>query len=343
MLSRAVLWAILLRGLDGCADWCDAPPADMADYDTLLFGDSVTMGWAPTAAAMLAGVASAHAIPLRGEGSCGTSRGALACAALYRADLNARGVQFDTIVFNWGLHDIAADKYAFVDAAEYAVNVAAIAVELCAMLSPRGSLVWVTTTPVGDEGSRIRSNGDVIALNGDVDALIGTGAIQADATLDLYALVVENCLRRGYDDFPDRGDCKFLQYDGIHLSNAGVKFAAVAGSAMIAQLAYAGDVFQPVNRTAFDCVPRNDDDKDTKLFSVRVVALSAVIVAGGLAMCIYCCVAFAWKRKADAAIGECSESREWSAHGAVALSPATKPDRHCDNKLDSEEVKSQEP
>jgi lysophospholipase L1-like esterase len=104
----------------------------------LLVGDSITLGYAPTAAAELAGKAQVVTIP---ENGGSTVRG----LARIRRWLGSG--HWDVIHFNFGLHDLKLDprRGHEVPPSAYRRNLRAIVAELKAT---GATLIWANTTPV---------------------------------------------------------------------------------------------------------------------------------------------------------------------------------------------------
>jgi hypothetical protein len=80
--------------------------------------------------------------------------------------------KFDVIHFNWGLHDICAKMYAPVSPAQYAANMDAMYTKMKAHLTPRGTMIWSTTTPVPPSYHN-RVNSDVLRINAQMAQLFG--------------------------------------------------------------------------------------------------------------------------------------------------------------------------
>jgi len=133
--------------------------------------------------------------------------------------------------------------------------------QLKKMLTPNGTLIWATTTPVPPSVPIItiygritlgstprcplevppsyqnRNNKDVVRINAQIRALFGPGSKHPTVVLhDLYTEVVNRCNRDGASaGYPDTSDCTFLQDNGVHFSSAGRQFTGIQAAAAIAR------------------------------------------------------------------------------------------------------------
>jgi len=179
----------------------------------VLIGDSIRLGYQPTVARVLAGIADVWGPPDNG----GTSRN-----VLEHLDEWALKRRPDIVHVNCGLHDLRRERGqegTAVPLEEYAENVRAILERLAK--KGRTQVVWATTTPV--HGKRHHAVKPFDRLEADVDRYnaaatriaLATGAVIDD----LYAFVMS----RGRDDLLDQ--------DGVHYRDDGYELLgkAVAG------------------------------------------------------------------------------------------------------------------
>ena len=136
---------------------------------------------------------------------------------------------------NWGLHDICPKMYVAVSREQYVANMESIYHLLLSLLTPKGTLIWASTTPVPPSYAN-RNNSDVIAINSLMRGLFGqTGKYPDVVVHDLYTEVVDRCHKDPASvGYPITSDCTFLQDNGVHFSDAGRQFTGVLVAAAIA-------------------------------------------------------------------------------------------------------------
>jgi len=115
----------------------------------LVVGDSISMNYHDAAKAELAGVANYHRV----DGNCGPSDRGVACMELWLGDYEQRGLHWDLIQFNHGLHDLKqyydkeTETYGAhqVELEDYKANLE----KEVAIMRPTGAkMMWCSTTPV---------------------------------------------------------------------------------------------------------------------------------------------------------------------------------------------------
>ena len=170
----------------------------------LVIGDSISMGYTPTAALELADVAEVEHNP----GNGGDSRNVLANIASWLAKARP-----DLVCLNCGLHDVKREKETLhyqIPLDEYRENVTAI---LDKIRAADCHLVWVTTTPVIDERHQAakefdRYNVDVVEYNAMARAIVDDAEI---AVIDLHQAALDLGLETALGD------------DGVHFTDAAYK------------------------------------------------------------------------------------------------------------------------
>jgi len=134
----------------------------------LVIGDSISMNYHESAKAALAGVANYH----RNEGNCFSTVHGVLNMELWLGNYHEKGLQWDVIQFNHGLHDL---KQAY-DAAsetfgEYAVPLeeykANLQKEIAILRRTGAKLIWCSTTPVpnSNKGTYARRKGESEVFN----------------------------------------------------------------------------------------------------------------------------------------------------------------------------------
>eukprot|EP01048_Picozoa_sp_COSAG05_P018605 COSAG05_NODE_2749_length_2690_cov_2.077962_2_plen_391_part_00 len=221
-----------------CTPFCDPRSASdnawsAVQPNVLLIGDSIAAagtGYFPDVRTMLAPAATVsnpRAYPQGGD-FCGSSFG-VASPRGGCLDLAISGKQWDVIHLNWGLHDVgthsccpnaseAVSGYAPITEAEYVEHLEAMYVKLQPALTPNGTLIFCTTTPV-PASYMGRNDSSVIIINSLARTLFGPGSKHPDVLVhDLYSEVVNRC----HSQYPTRakgypltGDCP-LQPNGVH-------------------------------------------------------------------------------------------------------------------------------
>ena len=172
-----------------------------------LLGDSISAGYAPGVAALLAGAAEVRLRPNNGR----DSRHLLAHAAAWLGPERLAVIQF-----NCGLHDLKrghATGEVAVPLDEYAANLRQL---VPLLLEHAGAIVWARTTPVVDGQPNTskgfdRFNRDVDAYNAAADAVMSELNVTSS---DLHAAVVQV------------GAATCLSADGVHLTESGYAMLA---------------------------------------------------------------------------------------------------------------------
>ena len=167
----------------------------------LVIGDSISMGYTPTAALKLADVAEVEHNP----GNGGDSRNVLANIAAWLADARP-----DMVCLNCGLHDVKRERktrHYQVPLDEYRENLTAI---LDKIRAADCRLVWVTTTPVIDERHQAvkefdRHSVDVVEYNAMARAIVDDAEI---TVIDLHQAALNLGLETA------------LGGDGVHFTDA---------------------------------------------------------------------------------------------------------------------------
>ena len=237
---------VAVRALDtdevDCSDTClDAPQNETGTV--LVIGDSILKGYYSVLQSILEpgetclepgvtkrGVLAELVYGRFGEANsrCGTSFGVNQCLDRYLATTHNN---FSVIHFAWGLHDICENIYSPVSFDEYSENMERMYHKLKGALSPNGTLVFGTTTPVPPSyDSEKRVNSDVLELNRRARLLFGpTGKYPAVRVNDLYGRVVELCRNDPETAcYPETCDCPLVQNNGVHFSPAGQRLNAIS-------------------------------------------------------------------------------------------------------------------
>lgn len=118
----------------------------------LVVGDSISMNYHESARAALNGIANYHRI----DGNGGPSDRGVACMELWLGDYQQKGLHWDLIQFNHGLHDLkqvydeATGSYGTHQVAidDYRAN---LEKEIGIMKKTGAKLMWCTTTPVPND------------------------------------------------------------------------------------------------------------------------------------------------------------------------------------------------
>jgi hypothetical protein len=239
----------------------------------LLLGDSIEAhgtGYSDDVRAALqpklAAVASPRMYPQGGD-FCGTSFGVVGCLSHFTG-----GELWDVIHFNWGLHDMcplvpsaaaAGDaesslgRYAPISEKMYLENMERLYQQLKSALTPRGTLIWRTTTPV-PVTYKSRNNSDVVRVNALAATLFGPHGKHPEVVVhDMYSEVVAHC-RAEYPvqakGYPQTAACP-LQPNGVHF---GFEGEDSAGKQLTANLTLAA--IQPhLHSTGERGQPQHDD------------------------------------------------------------------------------------
>jgi len=162
----------------------------------LVVGDSVSLGYTTPLSAVLNGTCDVVHAPYSDDGgACDTAYG-LQCGPLWLGTSldGAAAPRYDAIVFNFGLHDTndehkdeeARDE--FVPLPQYGDNLVQF-LSLIRKLQPSARVAWVTSTPMHFD---MHLNRNVQGYNRlAAERLVAAGLV--NASLDLYAVVVEQC------------------------------------------------------------------------------------------------------------------------------------------------------
>ncbi|KAH8052338.1 DUF2263-containing protein [Aureococcus anophagefferens] len=173
-----------------------------------------------------------------GNGYCGTSYGVNQCLDRY----------FATTTNNFSVagqptnQSVGENIYAPMTFDEYEANMDLMYRKLRNSLSPNGTMIFATTTPVPPSyDAEKRVNSDVVELNARARKLFGPTGKYADVRInDLYSNLVEICnndpATRGY---PETSDCALIQDDGVR-PPAGQRLNAIAVAAHAALLVALG-------------------------------------------------------------------------------------------------------
>ncbi len=134
----------------------------------LVIGDSISMNYHESAKAALAGVANYH----RNEGNCFSTVHGVLNMELWLGNYHEKGLHWDVIQFNHGLHDLkqaydaASEKFG-----EYAVPIeeykANLEKEIAILRRTGAKLIWCSTTPVpnSNKGTYARRKGESAVFN----------------------------------------------------------------------------------------------------------------------------------------------------------------------------------
>jgi len=173
----------------------------------LIIGDSISMGYAPRVAEVLAGTAEV----VHNPGNAGDTDHTAAEVGGWLADARP-----DVVHFNCGLHDIKVSRETHVNQVplpRYRTNLEAI---VAALAASKAALIWATTTPVVE--SRHTAMKEFDRYNRDVDAYnaaaVGIVAPAVQAVNDLHAVAVA------------RGSETLIDADGVHFTDAGYRILA---------------------------------------------------------------------------------------------------------------------
>ena len=184
----------------------------------LLIGDSISIGYTPHVAALLAGEFDV----VHHEGNAGDSGNVGdRLDAWLAADADAQ-----LIHFNVGLHDMRCwhdERGVHVPLEQYRDNLA----EIVGRLKATGkALVWATTTPVigrrieASGAAFVRRNKDVVAYNAVAAEVVGAAGIPVN---DLFRVLT------------DAGSGEMISGDGTHLTDAGYRLLAEAVAESVRQ------------------------------------------------------------------------------------------------------------
>jgi len=182
--------------------------------EVLIIGDSISIGYTPRVADLLAGAAKVT----HNEGNAGDSVNVLA-----NLDSWLDGQSPAVIHFNCGLHDIKIaphDRTRQVSLEQYRANIAAITGRLKAS---GADLIWATSTPVIDQRHNAvkeydRHNDDVNAYNAAAEEIVRLEGLPID---DLYGAAIAH------------GAEMLLSDDGVHMTAGGYTVLAEAVAASI--------------------------------------------------------------------------------------------------------------
>lgn len=175
----------------------------------LVIGDSISMNYHEAAKAALEGVANYHRI----EGNAFTSAHGVANAELWLGNHHEKGLHWDVIQFNHGLHDIRRPYEEenetwgphAVSIEEYQDNLE----RLIAVLRQTGArLIWASTTPVQRDilGRYARRHGDAAKYN---QAALEVMRRHPDILVnDLHGIISES---ETFDDWRETRDVHFYR------------------------------------------------------------------------------------------------------------------------------------
>lgn len=113
----------------------------------LSVGDSISMNYEPHARAALHGVANYHRI----EDNCWSTHRGVAFMAYWLGDYTRKGLGWDVILFNSGMHDMKQTVLHGAYAVPLDVYKTNLRKEIEIMMKTGASLVFVTTTPVPND------------------------------------------------------------------------------------------------------------------------------------------------------------------------------------------------
>ena len=236
---------------------CGSAPAPLSAAlpNVLVIGDSISepgSGYGPGVAALFGRPGAAHNDSTRGalasvqhNGGAGSNQAGptpngVACMQSW---LGA-GNLWDVITLNFGIHDCCPGGDGRpagqnVPRAAYLANLAAIYAAASKALAPGGKIVWVSTTPVRDDGSATVPQHELCnmtgaAFNGCIDdynagALALLGAKPDVEHLDLNAAVRAVC-------GATYGGCNLQRWENVHFTDAGKQFCAIEVAAAVAPL-----------------------------------------------------------------------------------------------------------
>ncbi|MDT8390600.1 MAG: hypothetical protein RRC34_08855 [Lentisphaeria bacterium] len=147
----------------------------------LVIGDSISMNYHEAAKRALKGVANYYRV----EGNAGPSDRGVACMELWLGDYKTKGLHWDVIQFNHGLHDLKQfydeetrtyGKHQL-DVESYKAN---LEKEIVMMRETGATLMWCSTTPV--PGSSVgRWNEGVMGRRKDEDLVFNRAAMEVMA------------------------------------------------------------------------------------------------------------------------------------------------------------------
>ncbi len=159
--------------------------------NVLLLGDSISIGYSPSVAAELSGIANVYRIR-------GTTDATVRPHGQLRLDTNSAvehltewlgDPKWSVIHFNWGLHDVKLTRSGGhqVELERYEQNLRQLVSQL---QSTKAKLIWASITPVppgADLGANARKPGDEVPYNAVAKRVMEENGIPID---DLYALAL---------------------------------------------------------------------------------------------------------------------------------------------------------
>ena len=224
----------------------------------LVIGDSISMNYHDAAMAALKGVANYH----RNEGNAGPSERGVLNTELWLGDFRQKGLHWDVVQFNHGLHDLKQAYDAKTDTwGAYSVPIATYQANLekqIAILRKTGArLIFCTTTPVPNhnKGPYARRKGASAEFNA---AALEVMRRHPDILVtDLHAAIEASPV---FDNWRKQSDVHF--YQKAEQEALGRAVAAGIRKALekpVKPLPMPGEVFSVEGRTAFLIFPENRD------------------------------------------------------------------------------------
>ncbi|MFZ9937913.1 MAG: GDSL-type esterase/lipase family protein [Luteolibacter sp.] len=249
----------LVADRTGATPLPDARPSDDPKLPrVLVIGDSISMNYHDAAMAALKGVANYH----RNEGNAGPSERGVLNTELWLGDFRQKGLHWDVVQFNHGLHDLKQAYDAKTDTwGAYSVPIATYQANLekqIAILRKTGArLIFCTTTPVPNhnKGRYARRKGASAEFNA---AALEVMRRHPDILVtDLHAVIGASPV---FDNWRKQSDVHF--YQKAEQEALGQAIAAGIRKALekpMKKLPLPGETFTIEGRTAFLIQPENHD------------------------------------------------------------------------------------
>lgn len=186
----------------------------------LVIGDSISMNYHEAAKAALKGVANYH----RNEGNSFSSVHGVSNAELWLGDYQQKGLHWDVIQFNHGLHDLKQSYDKTTDAfGDYAVPLElykqSLEKEIMILKKTGATLIWCTTTPVPQDNKSQyarRKGADVVFNQAAAEVMQRHPEILIN---DLHGLISQSPI---YDNWRKGMDVHFYQKPEQELLGASV-------------------------------------------------------------------------------------------------------------------------